>query len=58
MPTAAAAAALIAADPAARASHGVDVVGAELLADRRWSEFVRLLASPRLPSSLQTAQTP
>lgn len=36
----AAAAALIAADPAARASHGVDVVGAELLADRRWSEFL------------------
>ena len=27
-------------------------------ADRRWSEFVRLLASPRLPSGLQTAKIP
>ena len=27
------------------------------VADRRWSEFVRLLASPRLPSGLQTAKT-
>jgi hypothetical protein len=25
--------------------------------DRRWSEFTRLLASPRLPSGLQSATT-
>jgi hypothetical protein len=31
---------------------------ADGLADRRWLEFVRLLASPRLPSGLQTPNPP
>ena len=31
---------------------------AAIVADRRWAEFVRLLASPRLPSSLQTCAKP